>query len=77
MIGIDIKKMGLNTEFCSDVNGSKEFKCQCKDGFIGKRCEVADSTLIILFAETVFECTIRAYDMLQIILIIRANSIIV
>ena len=33
--------MGENTESCSDVNGSQEFKCQCKDGFIGKKCEVA------------------------------------
>ena len=33
--------MGINTEFCSDVNESQEFKCQCKDGFAGKRCEVA------------------------------------
>ena len=41
MIGISIKKMGINTEFCSDVNESQEFKCQCKDGFVGKRCELA------------------------------------
>ena len=33
--------MGLNTESCSDVDGSQEFKCQCNDGFGGKRCEVA------------------------------------
>ena len=32
--------MGLNTESCSDVNGSQKFKCQCMDGFNGKRCEV-------------------------------------
>ena len=31
----------MNTESCSDVNGSQEFKCQCKEGFEGKRCEVA------------------------------------
>ena len=41
MIGIGIKKMGTNSESCSDVNGSQEFKCQCKEGFDGKRCEVA------------------------------------
>ena len=41
MIGISIKKMGINTAFCSDVNESQEFKCQCKDGFVGKRCELA------------------------------------
>ena len=33
--------MGTNTETCSDLNGSQEFKCQCKDGFDGQRCEVA------------------------------------
>ena len=32
--------MGINTESCSDVNGSQQFKCQCKDGFDGRRCEV-------------------------------------
>ena len=32
--------MGLNTESCSDVNGSQEYRCQCMDGFNGKRCEV-------------------------------------
>ena len=31
--------MGINTESCSDLNGTQEFKCQCKDGFDGKRCE--------------------------------------
>ena len=41
MIGIGIKKLGVNTESCSDVNGSQEFKCRCKDGFLGKRCEVS------------------------------------
>ena len=32
--------MGLNTESCSDMNGSQEFRCQCMDGFDGRRCEV-------------------------------------
>ena len=32
--------MGLNTEYCSDLNGSQEYKCDCHDGFDGKRCEV-------------------------------------
>ena len=41
---IDIKNMGINTESCSDVNGSQEFKCQCKEGFDGKRCEIAVCT---------------------------------
>ena len=41
MIYIRLKNIGLNTESCSDVSGSQEFKCQCKDGFVGKRCEVA------------------------------------
>ena len=40
-MGICIKKIGVNTESCSDVNGTQEFKCQCIDGFVGKRCEVA------------------------------------
>ena len=33
--------MGVNTEYCSDLNGSQEFKCECNDGFDGKRCEVS------------------------------------
>ena len=33
--------MGVNTEYCSDLNGSQEFKCECKDGFDGNRCEVS------------------------------------
>ena len=33
--------MGVNTEYCSDLNGNQEFKCECKDGFDGKRCEVS------------------------------------
>ena len=41
---IDIKNMGINTESCSDVNGTQEFKCQCKEGFDGKRCEIAVCT---------------------------------
>ena len=41
MIGIDIKLMGMNTESCSDVNGTQEFKCQCKGGLGGQRCEAA------------------------------------
>ena len=32
--------MGINTESCSDVDGSQEFKCQCKKGYVGKRCEI-------------------------------------
>ena len=41
---IDIKNIGVNTESCSDVNGSQEFKCECKEGFDGKRCEIAVCT---------------------------------
>ena len=33
--------MGVNTEYCSDINGSQEFKCECKDRFDGKRCEIS------------------------------------
>ena len=44
IIGIGIKEIGINTESCSDVNGSQEFKCQCKEGFDGKRCEIAECT---------------------------------
>ena len=33
--------MGVNTQYCSDLNGSQEFKCECNDGFDGKRCEVS------------------------------------
>ena len=33
--------MGVNTEYCSDLNGNQEFKCECNDGFDGKRCEVS------------------------------------
>ena len=33
--------MGINTEYCSDVNGSQEFKCECHKGFDGKRCEIS------------------------------------
>ena len=30
----------MNTEYCSDMNGNQEFKCECNDGYDGKRCEV-------------------------------------
>ena len=36
-----IKKIGINTEFCSDMNGSNEFNCNCYTGFEGKRCEIS------------------------------------
>ena len=32
--------MGINTKSCSDDNGTQEFKCQCKNGFGGERCEL-------------------------------------
>ena len=37
--------MGVNTEYCSDLNGNQEFKCECKDGYDGKRCEVSVCTM--------------------------------
>ena len=39
MININIKNIGLNTEYCFDSNGSQEFKCECNEGFDGPRCE--------------------------------------
>ena len=36
---IDVENIGINTEYCFDWNGSDEFKCQCNEGFDGKRCE--------------------------------------
>ena len=33
--------MGVNTDYCSDMNGNQKFKCNCKDGFDGERCEVS------------------------------------
>ena len=33
--------MGVNTEDCSDMNGSQEFKCKCNDRFQGERCEIS------------------------------------
>ena len=41
MICIIIKNIGVNTAYCSDTNGSQEFKCVCNDGFTGKRCEIS------------------------------------
>ena len=31
--------MGINTASCSDAKRNAEFKCECNDGFDGKRCE--------------------------------------
>ena len=36
---INIKNIGLNTEYCFDSNGNAEFKCECNEGFDGKKCE--------------------------------------
>ena len=36
---IDINIKSDNTANCFDSNGTKEFKCNCKDGFDGIRCE--------------------------------------
>ena len=39
LIDINIENMNINTEYCFDANGSAEFKCECNEGFDGKRCE--------------------------------------
>ena len=39
MFDISIENIGINTEYCFDSNGSDEFKCECNQGFDGKRCE--------------------------------------
>ena len=39
MTDINIENIGINTEYCSDLNGNDEFKCECNEGFDGKRCE--------------------------------------
>ena len=39
MIDINNKNMGINTDYCFDSNGNAEFKCECSEGFDGKRCE--------------------------------------
>ena len=39
IIEIIIENIGLNTEYCFDSNGNAEFKCECNEGFDGKRCE--------------------------------------
>ena len=33
--------MGVNTRYCSDMNGSQGYKCECYDGFDGQRCEIS------------------------------------
>ena len=40
MIDFPTKNIGVNTRYCFDMNGSQEFKCECNDGFDGKRCEI-------------------------------------
>ena len=32
--------MNTNTQSCSDVNGTQQFKCICNEGFEGGRCEI-------------------------------------
>ena len=39
IIDIILKNIGNNTEYCFDSNGNAEFKCECNEGFDGKRCE--------------------------------------
>ena len=39
ILDIVIENIGTNTEYCFDSNGSDEFKCECNEGFDGKRCE--------------------------------------
>ena len=36
---IIFENIGTNTEYCFDSNGNDEFKCECNEGFDGKRCE--------------------------------------
>ena len=36
---INLKNVGNNTKYCSDLNGSSEFKCVCQEGFGGTHCE--------------------------------------
>ena len=39
LVDINNENIGINTEYCFDSNGSDEFKCECNEGFDGKRCE--------------------------------------
>ena len=39
ILDIIVENIGINTEYCFDSNGSDEFKCECNEGFDGKRCE--------------------------------------
>ena len=39
ILDIIIENVGVNTEYCFDSNGNEEFKCECNEGFDGKRCE--------------------------------------
>ena len=39
MININLKKIGINTKYCFDSNGSDEYKCECNEGHDGKQCE--------------------------------------
>ena len=55
--------MGTNTETCSDLNGSQEFKCQCKDGFGGKKCEVAVCSLN--YCNNNGECSINSSNNIE------------
>ena len=32
--------MNINTQSCSDGNGTQKFKCTCNHGFEGERCEI-------------------------------------
>ena len=39
MIDINKKNIGINTDYCFDSNGNAQFKCECNEGFDGKRCQ--------------------------------------
>ena len=39
IIYINVENIGNNTEYCFDSNGGAEFKCECNEGFDGKKCE--------------------------------------
>ena len=40
-----MKNIGNNTEYCFDSDGNEEFKCECNEGFDGKRCEMERCSL--------------------------------
>ena len=39
LVLINLKNIGINTNYCFDSNGNDEYKCECNEGYDGKRCE--------------------------------------